>query len=474
MSAVPPSTQAYSELRLQQEAQDPLRDITIDFDAIRGFLKRSIGLMIVGILIGGLLAVGLAMATSKKYTASTRVLYGTLKGDDVAGQTTLEPGFGDNLVDAQIELIRSNTVMKRVIAELDLINGPLGRAEFGRPSPLATLFGTLPKPLDETALLEAIGKRLEVERVGRSQVVQISYTSSDPEFAALMTNTIGKVYVDQQLEANSAVAESTAAWTTTQIDELRGKMEAKEQAIQTFKADNNLYGADGRMIGAEDQLTEINAQLIRAEADVAQARTRRDRLVLIQQSDPTALLAEFRGNNAIEALHERYMTVDQRYQHLLNRLGSTHQLVQRELRSLNDVRRQIDQEAGRAITAANAEVEASGSRVTWLRANRTSLMEQIRRSDAAAGQLVQMQVEADALRKAYESNLTRYQREMHNQSYPVANARIIEVADVPERPSSRGTIVLVAIGCMAGLLGGLFLAFLTDGRRRRRSEAVAL
>lgn len=471
MSASPSPAQNYSEYRLDKTADDPLKDITIDLNAVRGFFRRAVGLVLVGMMLGAIAGFAYSTVAVKEYTASARVLYGTLKGADASGQTTLDPGFGDNAVDAQIELIRSNTVMKQVIANLDL-TGARGRAEFGRASLLESLRDGEDKPLDEVGLMDALGRKLKVERVGRSQVVQISYTSADPQFAADVANAFGAAYVAEQLKANAAVARSTAAWLKTQVDEQRGRITAKEAEIQEFKQKNNLVGPDGRMIGGQEQLNDTNAQLLQAEADIARIRARRDRLVQMSHSDPAAVFADT-PNPAVLALRDRYLALDQRYTRLRGRLGDRHQLVRELNTELDILRRQLVAEADRTVAAANNEVEAAAARISWLRASRTSLLETLRSSDVAAGRLSQMQVEADALRKSYESNLERLQREQHNETYPVANARIIEAAEVPERSISRSRLVLMAIGAAFGVLCALALAFFRDSRRRRRAAIGA-
>lgn len=463
----------YSEYRLDKTADDPLKDITIDFNAVRGFLRRSLRLIVLFMLIGGALGFAYSTVAVKEYVASTRVLYGTLKGADASGQTTLDPGFGDNAVDAQIELIRSNAVMKAVIAELDL-TGDRGRAEFGRGSWMPAFLESEPKPLEEAGLMEAINKKLKVERVGRSQVVQISYTSSDPQFAADMANAFGRAYVAEQLKANASLARSTASWLSAQVDEQRKQIAIKETQIQEFKQKNNLVGPDGRLVGGQEQLTATNAQLLQAEADIARIRTMRDRLVQTAQNDPATVFSDAPANSPVFALRDRYLALEQRYNRLRGRLGERHRLVQDLRDELDILKRQLSDEAGRAVAVANSEVESAAARIAWLRASRTNFLEALRGADVASGQLTQMQLEADALRKNYENNLERLQREQHNESYPVSNARVIEAAEVPERSISRSRGILVGIGAAFGLLCALGLSLLWDMRRRKPREAEAV
>ena len=73
----------------------------------------------------------------------------------------------------------------------------------------------------------------------------------------------------------------------------------------------------------------------------------------------------------------------------------------------------------------------------------------------------QLRRTADADRKAYESYLTQYNDIAEQREMQSASARIISPASLPRSPTSN-RLKFYALGGMAGLGGGLLLAFLLE------------
>jgi succinoglycan biosynthesis transport protein ExoP len=472
MSAPSSSAPDYADLRLDKRAGDPLRDITIDFNRIGGFLRDRARLILLCVLLGALIGFGLSLVQTKQYTAASRVLYGTLKGQGPDEQTTLDTGLGDISVEAQIELIRSDAILRSVIATLDLDADPAARAEFARQSSLGRLFGRPAKPADPAALADAISRKLAIERVGRSQILEIRYTSADPVLSAKIANAFANAYVDEQRNANAELARSTSEWLTQQIADLRAQSTAKDQQIQRFRTEHSLVGADGQSVGTQ-QLAELNVQLVSAQSDLAKAEARHDRVVAMARTDLAGALPELAGNASIAALQTQYLATQQRYIHLQGRLGNSHRLVQNLARDLANLRRALAEEAGRAAASTQNEVAIDTARVATLEANLATLVGMIGASDAASGQLAQMQAESDALRKSYQSSLDRYQQALQSQSYPVAGTRVITTAEPPSEPASASRLRIILIGAGFGLLGGILLGLIAGWTRPRPIEVAA-
>ena len=469
MSASTPSATAYPDLRLDRSASDPLRDITIDFNRIGAFLRRNVRLLMICMLIGAVGGFVASIVQTKQYTASTRVLYGTVKGQAAEDQTTLEPGIGDTSVDAQVELIRSDAIMQSVINMLNLTADLRLQAELMRKSWLATLMGSKRTTPDEAAIADAISRRLKVERIGRSQILQISFTASDPSLSADIANAVGQAYVDEQLNANADLARSTSQWLTEQISDLRGQVDAKDKAIQRFRAEHNLVGPDGQSVGNQ-QLAALNIPDGERAVGTCSRKARHDALANIVKSNPANAVPLLGSNATIAALQQRLLDVQARYVHLQARLGSTHKLVQRLADDMDALKRALNEEARRAVASIDNDVSVATAHVAALQSDLTALIGTIQDTDTASNQLAQMQVEADALRKAYQTSLDRYQQAQQSQSYPVASARVISAAEVPNQATSASRAKLIGIGIGFGLVAGLLLGLLFDWRRRRPED----
>ncbi|AWB32905.1 polysaccharide biosynthesis tyrosine autokinase [Orrella marina] len=77
---------------------------------------------------------------------------------------------------------------------------------------------------------------LSVAESGRqSSLIRMTYESPDPQYAALMLNTIADAYLRQNLERRSAEAEKTLQFLKGELPRLREQLDLSEQALNEFR-----------------------------------------------------------------------------------------------------------------------------------------------------------------------------------------------------------------------------------------------
>ena len=77
-----------------------------------------------------------------------------------------------------------------------------------------------------TVALDAFADRLAVSRDGRSHVINVSFTSTDPAKAALIANEAAELYIEDQLAAKRSATTKASAWLWERIEALRDELEA--------------------------------------------------------------------------------------------------------------------------------------------------------------------------------------------------------------------------------------------------------
>ncbi|MGP1356867.1 Wzz/FepE/Etk N-terminal domain-containing protein [Roseicyclus sp.] len=164
----------------------------------------------------------------------------------------------------EMQILRSLEVATQVVAALDLDRNPdflappssllshtlrgakdAVRALIPRPAPPAA------GPVDEA--LAAERRRLQTAeqlrnatvftRVGRSFVVEIWFSSSDPALAADIVNAYAEAYLGDRIHANVAAADRTAGWMEARLEELRQDALAAAAEAERFRLE----------VGATDQ-----------------------------------------------------------------------------------------------------------------------------------------------------------------------------------------------------------------------------
>jgi polysaccharide biosynthesis transport protein len=171
---------------------------------------------LIGLCGGGFFLAATALLAMKpaSYTASTQLLVYT-RDLHPASDSVITPGRADvALVQNQIEILRARSTLSRVVRLLRLTEDDefASRNFFVRW--LTGIFGPVEAIADESRAkveraVEAIQKRLSVNRVGTSYTITLGMTANDPDKAARIANEIVKNASQEGLSEESEASRPT-------------------------------------------------------------------------------------------------------------------------------------------------------------------------------------------------------------------------------------------------------------------------
>lgn len=226
-----------------------------------------------GIWLALCLAAGLAYVrtTPPTYTAAATVLIEPRRQVLSGARETAAPTSLDlNHADSELQVIRSERLLSTVFDALALSEHPeLGPAEPGTLRVLvarisATLRDALPAamplPRDMGSALhidprrsafEKFVRRFSARRVGQSYVLEIAYSSADPELPPRVANAAASAYLLQSVTFKADSARSGAEFLQGRLDALASQVQAADAAV-SFGAlpARPIPDADARIIGA--------------------------------------------------------------------------------------------------------------------------------------------------------------------------------------------------------------------------------
>lgn len=288
---------ARSDVRSERPAP-PLDDDGISRAELLAFARRHF--LAIGACMGlGILVAGLHVASREpSFTAYTQILI-DLKAPTVLDSQSreVETSLDTAEVESQMTVLRSEMIATMVIDELGLVDDPEFQGKkrprlevlLANAANLAREIGLVePEAVDgpgrgDLDLAEATGdpggapaeqadgemvaspadavppssaedvpdsaetearrltlalfqSKLGVNRVSVSYVIEISFSSRDPEKAARIANATADAYVREQLLSKIAAMEQGNEWLEARLNELRHKLNAATQAAQAFRA----------------------------------------------------------------------------------------------------------------------------------------------------------------------------------------------------------------------------------------------
>src|SRR5690606_37352470 len=116
--------------------------------------------------------------------------------------------------------------------------------------------------------------------------IEIEATSRNPQTAADMANSLAEVYVVSTREAQSESTARARGWLSEQIETLRKKVVASEDAVENFRSESGLLKGPTATLSSQE-LGELNTQITLAESakSEAQAKARAIRDLLTQTGE---------------------------------------------------------------------------------------------------------------------------------------------------------------------------------------------
>lgn len=467
---------------------DDRRDEFIDLDRLVGMVRRNWKLAAIGGAIGLVLGGLYLLSAPSVYTASTRILLdqnlSRFAEDEPQSRNPLQM---DSVVLNEVEILGSSRLARTVAQNMGLdendafLNPPqsfVGWVKSGLRS-VVSIISPPPELTEAEAANARLGKAqyllqsgLTAERVGRSFVIEVSYRTNDRILAGDITRGYAAAYLADQLDANFEATQQATAWLQGRLEELRTSSQSAALAVERFRAENGLTAARGELI-SEQQLSELNGQLILAQAETARASARYRQFQSIVDSGPqnavqnsTISSADQPGTEAIVDLRQRYLQVAQRKTGIEEQFGADHPQAVALGRQEAELTQQIFRELQQLTNSYRNEFEVAQSREQSLRDNLDLLTGQVPETNTAMVRLRELEQQANTLSTLYQGFLTRYEEASQHQSFPIAKARVISPAGNPVSPSSPRKTMTIALSLVLGLMGGAAVAGLREFRER--------
>lgn len=470
-------------------------------------LRQRLGLLALCIIGGTALGILLGAFVTPQYTASTLIAIEPNAPELVAlDRTGLAPVVDPAAIRTEITVLTSREHARRVVEELDLDEDPAFVAEEEAPDlkdhilswvrepwVIATTFASDDQEVEELALEaepvaeekaetaelppvdEAAGslqRQLWVTHEEDSRLITVRFTSPDAEKAALIANTVGRVYLEAKLQNKREEASEASLWLSQRLELLRSDVERAEAAIQRYRSANGLAPAD-KTDTVDEQLADINRQLAGAQAELAERRARLELInELRRRGDDLMALPEVVGSTVINDLRRREGELLKESSDLALTYGAKHPRLRQVEAEQAQLAEKIRLEVDRIVDNVANETRMVEARRNALALQLESLRGATRSNLEAAVKLRELERKAEAAQRLYELFLQRSREITEHQSILGPDARIVASAVPPTSPSTLGMPIFAVLGFTTSSIIGVLLALVLDRLDNRlRSEA---
>ncbi len=424
------------------------KDDILSLDRMLSAIKRGLKYVVGSVSVFLLLAVLYVFTATPKYTSMTSILLDPAQAETVSNLSSkVSRGTEKSSMLSQVELIKSRRVIEQAMQyiysdkEMAEINSDFTRRE---------------------KAISSLRRGLRVYREGDTYVLNIRYTATDPDVAAERANALAKAYVYDQMNFFSEGSEQTVKWLRSKIEQLRQQSIQANLKIQKFRVKNNLVDAGVHTV-TEHQLVSLNEKLGDAKAETASAYVQYNHSkAIIEKGDLSAAVAEAFDNDVINDVRADYVSGQQRLLKLVRTLGPDHRAVTDLEKELEESQNVIFSEMRRISKSYQNQYEVMLAKENSLEESLDKLISLKVKNDGQVFELSAMEKEAEVLGNLYNDYLTKLEKISQQESFPVAESRIISKAVAPLNKSHPKSILIIGLSLILGTGLGVFISLLVD------------
>jgi polysaccharide biosynthesis transport protein len=444
----------------------------IDFQKYWQILKRH-KIPATKVFLGTvILATILALVSEKKYAA-----YGKLKFTKENTTSALIAEGGEKLgrletlsstatpVDTESEVIKSAPVVKEVIKKLNLTtkNG-------------------------ELITYENFLKNLSVKNIPGTDILSITYESSDSEEAKTIVNTVIEVYINKNIAINRTQAQAAREFIIQQLPKTEAELQATELKLKTFKEQNNIVNIDvetelaANKIGAIDQqINSVEVNLEKVNSQIAEIKHK-----LNITSQEAIALNTINDSSSIQQLLTKLKDVEDRLAVERSRFRETNPIIldlkdkkaelEKELQkrsqgSINLKKRtartvfqtgDIQKKLAQNLVDNEVQRQSLTKELTSLQALKTSSQQRNNLIPQLQQRYQDLLRKMEIAQSAYKNLLQNLQQVQIAENQNVGNAQIVSEAVVGQYPVSTSRKLILAAGIGIGSVLYVITAFLLE------------
>jgi len=311
----------------------------------------------------------------------------------------------------------------------------------------------------QSRIIDAFLGRLSISPVKNSRLVDVAFSSPDPEITAAVANTLAKQYIEQNLEYRFLSTKEASDWLGQQLALERKKLEDSELALQRYREKGDAVALEDRQNIVVQRLADLNAAYTKARTERFEKEALYNQLKGLQ-NDRTALdtFPAILSNSFIQQLKSQLADLQRQQAQMADRLGEKHPDMIKQKSAIQSTEAKLSAEISKVVQSVRNEFLSA-------QAQERSLSEALNAQKTDALSLNRRGIEYGVLRREAESNKQMYETLMQRAKetgisgeLKTSNIRVVDHAEVPRSPVSPNKSRDLLLGFLGGIIAGVGLA----------------
>ncbi len=452
---------------------------------LRVLIKRK--WMVTAVVAGIFLTVAVAsLRQTPIYEASGQIVVNKADSNVITFKDSMPvvDYYDQSDLDTEVRILQSDLLALQVIGKLNLDRRP----EFGGHSdqkPANLVADPLQSDPNRTsALLGSFRGHLRVALIPNTRIIEIHYSSTDPQLAASAVNTLAATYVEQNFKTKFDSTMQASNWLSNQLVDLQMKVETSQEKLVRYQKEHEILGTDEKTNIITEKLDELNKEMTAAESDRMQKEAVYRQT---QTNDPdeiaAAIIADTTGSGStatsglLDKLREQQANLRIQAADLSSQFGPSYPKVIQLGNQIKEIDHQMQSETNKAVDHLKGQYLAALQRENMLRGSFEKQKQEANKLNESAIEYSILKRDLDTNRTLYEGLLEKLKEAGVTAGLRSNNFRIINAARVPTAPSEPNIPRNLAFALVLDIISGVGLAFVLenmDNTVRTPEQATAL
>src|SRR5579872_300548 len=371
------------------------------------------------------------------YDASARISIDPVNSSDFGfKEDVLHTPQDDGQINLQTQskILQSDTLALEVINDLHLQTRLLGTGALPKQNPNQSIALTsAPKlsPAQEAVLIGAFQSSLKVLPVNGTRLLEVRFSSHDPNLAAEVANGLVNTYIEHNMKSRFDSTMQAADWLSKQLADLQIKVETSEEKLVQYQKEHEIIGIDEKQNIITSKLDALNKDLTEAESE----RIRKQALyemTAAAKADSIGLIVQ---SADLEKLVAEKRDLQSQVEELSLKVGPAFPKVVQLNEHIQQLQATIDAESQRLLAIVKNDYLSSLQKEKMLREAFEAQKQEANQLNESGIQYSLLKRDADSNRQLYEGLLQKLKEASISAGLNSSNIRVVDPARVPNGPS---------------------------------------
>ncbi len=430
--------------------------------------RRMLVIMIFGLTV--LAAAAVTMVLPKTYQATSSLII-NYKGTDPVTGSTMPAQLAPSYMATQVDIISSDNVARQVVEELKLHETRFAVEAFQQVRQEA---GGVAKDANIKDWLSGVlQNKLIIEPSKQSNVIEVGYKGSDPQFVATVANAFADAYIDTNLKLKVDPSMDAAEWFNDRLASYREDVIEAEKKLTEYQSEKGIVALEERWDVENSKLEQLSQELVVAQAEALDSNSRSNEA---NNAESIEKNPDILTNPLIQSMKAELNSAEANLAKLKQRYAANHpkyQAAQAEVANLRvELQREIENVTGGLTNSAGL----SDKRVSELEAAVQKQKEKILELNQHRDELAVLQLDVESAQQTLNTALERFSQTSMEGNINQSDVSVLTRATAPLFPSSpnvkRNLFLAAVLGFILAAGAALLLELLNP--RIRTLEDISV